>query len=633
MANNTASNSIALRIAGTKQRQAGFAPLATVGVLAGNEGANMDRVLMVPEKPSFLIKHTEDYILYMLMDRRVKSFDADASGVLSIALTIGRAVCLSGGKSPYDLLMEVYDTFRTRYMVPVSDGRDAFQNVDIDSEVFREIVGRYPLEACERPYVRMNPGTLSGIVCVPREQLSDFFRDTQYPEFASYRDIEIGSECLAMVSPGLDQLRIPRPVSYRVHVNGRPTGQSLNLPSDVCRASAPSSPMEEYEPVDFTLGELLSAPAGVLEKGGAVIRLKKAEEAIYCQLQHQDVKYAVYTSISGFDERDRNEVKQAFIDGQIRIQLDGRDITDELTRKTPMRPQDVVGHRLSIFGGSSRYLLSINTTPEHAEKKIKFTIGVSRKVVAPPPAAAKQPIQQSYSEHAAPSQPAPVRFHGKSFLIGLLSGLLAGAIAIALMLMLGGKKAKESVDEQKEPVANVAGQSTVTEGDKTGENANVIEEGTPGQEGNTVNPDDPADIPSDPSVISSEAKESNPEEEVASQKADEEAKKAEEERQKAEEKAKEARQAAVNWWNQDKCQSSFAVFQKTDEYKNLSRDDQCALDEVFRFSRYKTMYQYRVGTPDKVKEMVKDRLPLKDWNAFLMLQKEVQNFVKERKTK
>ena len=30
-------NSIALRIAGTKQRQAGFAPLATVGVLAGTD--------------------------------------------------------------------------------------------------------------------------------------------------------------------------------------------------------------------------------------------------------------------------------------------------------------------------------------------------------------------------------------------------------------------------------------------------------------------------------------------------------------------------------------------------------------------------------------------------------------------
>ena len=118
MANN---RNIALRISGTKQRQAGFAPLVSAGVLAGNEGENMDRVLLVPETPAFLVKHAEDYILYLLIDRRVKSFDADAPGVLSIALTIGSAVQLADGKSPYTLLMEVYDTFRTLYMTPMSE--------------------------------------------------------------------------------------------------------------------------------------------------------------------------------------------------------------------------------------------------------------------------------------------------------------------------------------------------------------------------------------------------------------------------------------------------------------------------------------------------------------------------------
>ena len=46
---------IGLRIAGTKQRQAGFAPLVNVGVLAGGEGDNMDRVTLVAEKPAYII--------------------------------------------------------------------------------------------------------------------------------------------------------------------------------------------------------------------------------------------------------------------------------------------------------------------------------------------------------------------------------------------------------------------------------------------------------------------------------------------------------------------------------------------------------------------------------------------------
>ena len=74
------TSQIALRIAGTKQRQAGFAPLVTVGVLAGGEGNNMDQVPLVNDKPGYIIKHTEEYILYLLIDRRVKSFDADAPG-------------------------------------------------------------------------------------------------------------------------------------------------------------------------------------------------------------------------------------------------------------------------------------------------------------------------------------------------------------------------------------------------------------------------------------------------------------------------------------------------------------------------------------------------------------------------
>ena len=663
MANSLYSKSIALRIAGTKQRQAGFAPLASIGVLAGDEGANMDRVLMLSEKPAFLIKHEDDYIFYMLVDRLVKPFDADSTGVLCIALTIGRAVRLADGRSPYDLLMEVYETFRSRYMVPVSDGRDSFQNMDVDNEVFREILSHYPLEDCEMPYVRMNPAMLTGIICVPQPLLSDFFRDTQYKEFASFRDIEVGTDCVAMVSPGLDQIRIPRPVSYRVVVNGRSGGQKLTLMTDICHASVPPSTMEEYEPVEFSLGELMAAPSGVLEKEGAVIRLNKADETIVCQLQKKDIKYAVVTVVSGFDDQDRSEVKQAYLDGQIRIQLDGQDITDDLTRKTPMRPQDVIGHRLSIFGASSRYILSISAAADHAERKIKFTINVSRKTVAPPPPppAAKKP-----SYPPAMPQSTEVRFHSKSFFIGLLSGLLVGLIAIALLFFLNGNKGKEesrvfnsstsvvggtgtmtnaSTDTTRTDIRNTAESLDETAQQELKEQLNALISGLEVEDIDQLS--DAIKAAKDQlSKFESKDKESledainNAETKLSELKtAKQEEASAHEEKGAEVDEAKKAdednlkRLAALDWWgkNSDK---SWSDFQSTNEYKKLSRNDQCAFDKVFRYSQYGEKYGYKARTPQDVNDLVVKRLPqIADWNDFKRLISEVDQLVKKCKVK
>ena len=67
------SKQITLNISGTKLRQAGFADLVILGAFPEAEFKNMDRVTLISEKPVYLIKHTNDYIFYQLIDRRVKS--------------------------------------------------------------------------------------------------------------------------------------------------------------------------------------------------------------------------------------------------------------------------------------------------------------------------------------------------------------------------------------------------------------------------------------------------------------------------------------------------------------------------------------------------------------------------------
>ena len=156
---------IALRIAGTKERKAGFAALVIVGVLDGGEGENMDRVTLISEKPSFVIKQTPEYVLYQLIDRKVTSYDVDTPGILSIAVTIPAKKRLAT-KSPYSLLMEVYSLFRSTYMKGNLDGRDSFINTDIKKDLFDDIVKKYndDLTDGRTAYVSMNPQGLTGII-------------------------------------------------------------------------------------------------------------------------------------------------------------------------------------------------------------------------------------------------------------------------------------------------------------------------------------------------------------------------------------------------------------------------------------------------------------------------------------
>ena len=286
---------IGLRIGGTKERRAGFAPLVTVGVLAGNEGANMDRSSIIADNPSYLVKHGDGYILYMLLDIRVKSFDADAPGVLSIAVTIPSGQCLAEGKSPYTLLQDIYNLFVAEYMSPQTDGRHSFINKEIDDEPFRQIMAQYSLAPSASAYIPMNPQGLTGTLNVPAEKMADFMRDTQFPEFSSFKEIEVGAKCQSSI--GLENLEIPRVHIYNIIVNGTPTGQTLRHPEDKYTTTLESTSMVEYTNVSFSLGGLLQASGMQMSFEGATIRLDPMTDTIHCTIPKRMVKYSVKVTL------------------------------------------------------------------------------------------------------------------------------------------------------------------------------------------------------------------------------------------------------------------------------------------------------------------------------------------------
>lgn len=427
------TSQIALRIAGTKQRQAGFAPLVTVGVLAGGEGNNMDQVPLVNDKPGYIIKHAEDYILYLLIDRRVKSFDADAPGVLSIALSLARDVQLAGGRSPYTLLKEVYETFRSTYMTSVGDERDSFVNTDIDNEIFREIIQRYPVEKRVGAFIPMNASGLSGTLCVPEDKMEAFFRDTQYPEFAAFKDIHVSNSCQNY--PGLEGLEIPRPVSYEIYVNGTPTGKKLVRPDDMYQSGLQSTKYIEYSNISFTLSEVLTAPDYTLQIGTASVKIDPATSQIQCTIPKHDIMYKVVLVCSGSNENDQRAVGNEIKNGKIRVLMDSEDITE----LKEIKAAEQVGKEFTTYPKSTeKFLFTVKPTIEPAKRELRVKILITRKAVtpAPQPRPARQPLQPQNNFNPEPASPyeeeRPTSFMGrlgmdwKSLILGLIIGLLLG---------------------------------------------------------------------------------------------------------------------------------------------------------------------------------------------------------------
>ena len=472
---------ISLRIAGTKQRQAGFVPLATVGVLAGNEGDNMDRVTMVAEKPAYIVKHAADYILYGLIDRQVKSFDADAPGVLSIALTIPSNMQLANNVSPFRLIQDIYEKFLITYMERLSDGRDSFVNVDCDSDLFRKMLNQYSLEERKSVYIKMNPQGMTGIVCVSPNDLEDFFRNTQYKEFASFKDIEVGVSCQRQVSMGLERLQIPLPqAAYDVYVNNKPTGATLYSPTDSYCANDQSTNEYSYESVEFTLGELIAAPQNRISRNGASISLDFQTNRILCHLKKVEVYYTfVYEWTDNVGDV-QNIIESYIKSKNIRLYFGKEDVSLTLFKGGQVKASMINGRTIDIdpkvVGSYSLYALS---DIDHVKHQINTRIIINKRAIPAtqnpgrPSQHNKVPVatpvnnsigsddyfkrgeRQTGTTTNAQKEKGTV-FDIKSFAVGVLVGLIIGiGIWFVYSLFSDDSSKKKGDSNSQAPVAKV----------------------------------------------------------------------------------------------------------------------------------------------------------------------------------
>lgn len=438
---------ISLRIAGTKVRKSGFNSLCTVGVPPENEKQGMDRSTLVKSDPSFVFKHTPDYVFYMVVDRRVKPVGTDADGVLSIAVNFPANKMLADGKSPYTLLMELYEAFRQYYMRPMADGRYAFIDTYVESTAFEQILQRYALTDQTLRYVPMVPDGLTAQLQVPTALMPVFLSDTQYPEFARFKDVEVGEDC--MTTPGLENLEIPRPVKYEVWENNVNTGKLIKS-TDYYTTSVADTPYETFRNVTFSIAEI--PEGGVLKRDGATIQFDEKAGRVNCIVSSEAVTYTLRLLISGScTQEEKDLLKSKIANNEITFKLNNwENINEALLKGLKIRARDAVNTRVSnmplklgrfhlftevkVDDVRREMLVILNANEEKANVVGTTGAGAATAGVAETQhgSAANKPSGDTTSHGG--TTPKPQKKNNMLYMI--LAGVVGFAIAVLLMLLL-----------------------------------------------------------------------------------------------------------------------------------------------------------------------------------------------------
>lgn len=389
------NSQISLRIAGNKIRKGGFAPIAIVGIPQPSFTTNLlDRPTKFSEKPVFIVTHTPEYALYMAVDSRVRPSDAEGDGRLNVAFTIPANMQLANGASPYTLLRDLYNTFVTGYMTPTSDGRHAFIDTDVDSAIFQRLISQYSLEPRRSGYVTMDSKGPEGTLKLSTDKMAEFFRDTQYKEFAPFKEIQVGTTCAT--TPSFEALQIPRAVNYKVFIDKQYDGKTLTYPNDLdtpyTAMKQPTATME-YTPVSFTLQELISAGGKLQKEDGATITLDPASEQIQCSLHSSPITYGIIPVWNCPDN-----VKE-LIQSNLKLTLKNKDVSYVLSGNRSLPADMLLKTKFVITTPTiDDYRVSLENKIDQFKRTLTMNISVTKNKTIVNSGKATKTVNQTYSE-------------------------------------------------------------------------------------------------------------------------------------------------------------------------------------------------------------------------------------------
>lgn len=209
----------------------------------------------------FSICIEQKQIVYSLIKNYIHAHGAIRQSNLTIALSIPRGYRLAGGASPYDVLIDLKDTFLQECMICRDEIIETyeFKEERPPLDVLDETAKKYPLVEFPSPWHIMPKSAPIGCLITAENSVKELMRDVQYPEFEKYSEVLIADTVSGSLRfTPIVGLEIPRKPEYNIIVDGKQCRKTNNIKDRISISFANDGRAYRCKDICFTINDLLN---------------------------------------------------------------------------------------------------------------------------------------------------------------------------------------------------------------------------------------------------------------------------------------------------------------------------------------------------------------------------------------
>lgn len=172
----------------------------------------------------FSICIEQKQIVYSLIKNYIRAHGSIRQSNLIIALSIPIGYRLSGGVSPYDVLIDLKDTFLQECLICRDEILEIYEFKEERPalDVLDETTKKYPLVECPSPWHIMPKSAPIGCLITAENSVKDLMRDVQYQEFEKYSEVLVADTVNGSFRfTPIVGLEIPRKPKYDIIVDAK----------------------------------------------------------------------------------------------------------------------------------------------------------------------------------------------------------------------------------------------------------------------------------------------------------------------------------------------------------------------------------------------------------------------------
>ena len=262
---------IKIQIFGNPIRHAGARLLLDSSAPFGLEYAGLPGISLSPYAIEIKVQPT--YTFYKLVRNNVITSDGN-QGTLVIGMSIPADHQVSMGKTPLDVLLDIWEKFKTTYMRPSLGAAipDSYTYKPIEeliaADFFQDVLNKYPLEKVSAPYYQMN-GSGKCALSLSMMEMREFTRDvSNYECLSKFESVVIAEKMdeTHYVESLTGRLEIPRKRAFKIYAPDGTVTTVADFDRSIVIYSAEDERCYERAQVCFTIRDLLAGnvPQGIV---------------------------------------------------------------------------------------------------------------------------------------------------------------------------------------------------------------------------------------------------------------------------------------------------------------------------------------------------------------------------------